>query len=267
MKFNPSQLAALGSLLCLLPASAAVIVPVDTKQSNAFGSLRLASNMLNSTGINVSQTTLYNHDGSPSGEPNSANNSQWSTTAKVNTGAGRTIALEVAAGKVWVVLDLGATFDLTSIKLWNFNWDNTAGTPLTSLNNRGISQFDIYVRNTVADTSDGTVGGTAINLTGVSDATNALSNAPVFDVGITNPWTLALSNQSLAVSANNDTSNTGQSFNLTGNTARFIAIKADTYFGDAGGVGLGKVRIEGIPEPAAALLGVFGFLTLLPRRR
>jgi hypothetical protein len=134
------------------------------------------------------------------------------------------------------------------------------------LNNRVINQFDVYVRDTAADTDDGTVGGAAINVSQVSDATNALSLAPAFLLGSADPWTLALSNQSLAVAPNHDTY-TGQSFDLTGNTGRFIAIKADSYHGDTGGVGLGKIRIEGIPEPRAALLGALGLFALLRRRR
>lgn len=250
-------------------ASGAVIVPVEWKQSNAFNTLRLASNMGNATGMNTGEAILFNHDGAPSGEPNNANNSQWTTTAKTTGGGAAGITAEISEDRVWVIMDLGASYDLTTIRIWNFNWDNTAGTPLTSLNNRGISQFDIYVRNTAADTHDGTVGGTAINISTVSDATNALSLAPAFALGSADPWTLASANQALGVAPNSDTY-TGQSFNLTGTTGRFLAIKADSYYGDAGGVGLGKIRVEGtavVPEPVAMLLGSIGLLALLRRRR
>jgi hypothetical protein len=224
-----------------LAARGDIIVPVQIKQSNAFNAVRVASNMLNSTGMDGAGTLLYNHDGSLSGEPTSADNSQWVTSSKVS---GQTITQAVAAGKVWVVFDLGQAYDLTSIKIWNFNWDNSPGTPLTSLNNRGIGQFDVYVRNTEADTDDGTLGGAPINPTGISDAVGALSSAPVFALGSTSPWSLALTDQALAQAANDD-SHAATTYSLAGNTARFIAIKADTYYGATGGVALGKVRIAG----------------------
>jgi methionine-rich copper-binding protein CopC len=242
MKPNPTTILAAVSASLLLAANGDVIVPVSARQSNAFSTLRLASNLLNNTGMDGTGTVLYNHDGLPTGEPNTANNSQWVTTSRVSSG--RSVAQEVDAGKVWVVFDLGASYNLTTLRVWNFNWDNTPGSS-GDLNNRGISQFDVYLRNTVADTSDGTVGGTAINPTGVSDAANALSNAPAFALGTTSPWTLALSDQPLAQAPNNDT-HTATNYDLTGTTGRFIAIKADTYYG-GGGVGLGKVRIEGTP--------------------
>lgn len=246
---------------------AATIVPVAWKASNSFSALRTPNFLSNSTGMNGAETILYNHDASISGEPNTANNSQWLTSSKTNTGTLAGMDAAMTAGKIWIIADLGASYDLTTIKIWNFNWDNTAGSPLTHLNDRGVSQFDVFVRNTVADTDDGTVGGSAINLTSVSDLANALTNAAVFDLGTSNQWTQALSDQALTQSANDDTSNLGQSFDLTGNTARYIAIRVDNHHNALGGIGLGKVRIEGIPEPSAALLGGIGLLALLRRRR
>lgn len=211
---------------------------IEWKQSNAFSTLRLASNLENATGMDAGQSILYNLDGTPSGEPNTANNISWASTFRVTAPA--TLASEVAAGKVWIVADLGASYDLTSVKIWNFTWDNTPGTPV-SLSDRGVNQFDILVRNTAADTSDGTVGGTPINVTSVSDAAGAISNSIPFNVGTSNPWTVVLENQNLTQAPNNDTY-TGQSFVIpAGNTARFIAIRADSFYGGAG-VGLGKVR-------------------------
>lgn len=255
--------------ICLVSVNAATIVPIAWEQSNSFNSFRLASNLSNATGMDAGQTLLTNHDGSPSGEPNNANDSQWMTSSKANpnTQAGRDAAM--AAGKIWIIADLGASYDLTSVRIWNFSWDNTAGTPLTSLNNRGVAQFDLLLRNTEADTDDGSPSGAPINPAGVSDATNALTLAPVFNLGTLNPWTITLNNQALAVAPNNDTY-TGESFSLTGNTARFVAIRVDSSYLDAGGIGLGKVRFEGtlaVPEPASALLGSLGLLTLLRRRR
>jgi hypothetical protein len=244
LKLVALLLASFGPVLPL--GAQSVIPPAAWKQSNAFNNLRLASNMGNNTGMYTGDTLLSNHDGLPSGEPNNANNSQWVTSSKASGG----ITAAVTAGKVWVVIDLGAVYDLTDIQIWNFNWDSTPGSPTTSLNNRGITQFDLLLRNTAADTNDGTIGGTAINPTGVSDDTNALSNAPVFNLGTTNPWTVALSDQALALAANDD-NHAATTYSLTGNTARWIAIRADSYGGNTGGVALGKVRITGTPAPLA----------------
>ncbi len=267
MKTNFTLMTAAAGAACMLAANAATIIPTSWKQSNAFSNDRLASNLSSATGMSGDETILYNHDGSLLGEPTSANGSQWVTSSKANpnTQPGRDAAM--TAGKVWIVADLGASYDLTTIRIWNFNWDNTAGSPTTSLNNRGVSQFDLFLRDSAADTDDGTVGGATINLSNVSDATNALTDSAVFNLGTTDVWTLAISNQALAQAPNNDTY-TGESIDLTGQTARFIAIRVDSSYGGTG-IGLGKVRFDGtlVPEPGAALLGSLGLLALLRRRR
>jgi hypothetical protein len=224
---------------------------IEWKESNAFNTLRLASNLENATGMDAGQTILYNLDGTPSGEPNNANNISWLTSSKVNSPA--TLATDIAAGKVWIVADLGASYDLTSVKIWNFNWDNTPGSPASSLNNRGVNQFDILVRNAAADTNDGTAGGTPINVPSVSDDTGAITLSAPFNLGTTSPWTVALENQTLSQAPNNDTY-TGQNFIIpAGNTARFIAVRADSFYGGTG-VGLGKIRF--IVDNSAPTLGL-----------
>ena len=65
------------------------------------------------------------------------------------------------------------------------------------------------------------------DLTSVSDATNALTNSAVFNLGTSDPWALVISNQALGQAPNNDTY-TGESFDLTGQTARFVAIRVDS---------------------------------------
>jgi len=211
---------------------------IDWKQSNAFNTLRLASNLENPAGMDAAQTLLYNQNTTTpaAGETAGADNKYWMTTSRV--AAGSSLAAVMTAGKVWVVADLGASYDLTSVKIWNFQWQN--GT--TNFATRGVSQFDILVRNTAADTGDGTVGGTPINLASVSDLADAMTNSIPFNLGTTNPWTVALENQTLDQAPNNDTY-AGQSFIIPpGNTARFIAIRVDSHYGNTGGVGLGKVR-------------------------
>jgi autotransporter-associated beta strand protein len=218
---------------------AAPITPVAWKQSNASNTARTAANLGNGTGMDVAQTLLYNHDGSLPGEPTSANNSQWNC---VSAGFGQAV---LDQRRVWIVVDLGAVYDLSTLRVWNFNWDDSPGSPTTSLNNRGISQFDVYVRNAAADTDDGTVGGTPINTSTVG---GSMATAPVFNLGTANLWQEVLSNQALAQAANDDT-HAATSYNLTGNTGRFLAIVVDAGYGGVN-ASLGKVRIEGtVPPP------------------
>jgi hypothetical protein len=223
---------------------------IEWKQSNAFNTLRLASNLENPAGMDAAQTLLYNQNTTTpaAGETAGADNKYWMTTSRV--AAGSSLAAVMTAGKVWVVADLGASYDLTSVKIWNFQWQN--GT--TNFATRGVSQFDILVRNTAADTDDGTVGGTPINLASVSDLADAMTNSIPFNLGTTNPWTVALENQTLDQAPNNDTY-AGQSFIIPpGNTARFIAIRVDSHYGQSGGIGLGKVRF--IVDNTAPTLGL-----------
>ena len=105
------------------------------------------------------------------------------------------------------------------------------------------------MRDTEADTDDGTTGGTPINLHDESTVNN-VSGDPVFNLGTANLWELALENQSLAQAPNSDT-HTATTYNLNGNTARFIAIRVDSIHDASGGARLGKVRVyEGVvPSP------------------
>ena len=82
------------------------------------------------------------------------------------------------------------------------------------------------MRNSEADTDDGTAGGTAINLNTRMVPVLDIP-LPVFNVGTSNPWQLALSDQQIAQAPNNDTY-TGQSYDLSGNYGRFVAIVADS---------------------------------------
>jgi hypothetical protein len=117
MKTKTTQIMVAAMWVCSLSANAAVIVPTAWKQSNAFSTLRLASNLGNATGMSAGETILYNHDGSPSGEPTTANSSQWTTSSKTTGGGAAGIAAEITEGRVWIVIDLGATYDLTAIKV------------------------------------------------------------------------------------------------------------------------------------------------------
>ena len=80
-----------------------------------------------------------------------------------------------------------------------------------------------------ADTSAGTAGSALINLNNTA-ADNTLDDDAVFNFGISNPWQLAMAGQPLARAPNHD-SYKGENFNLVGNTARFVAIRPNRYYG------------------------------------
>jgi hypothetical protein len=212
------------------------ITPVAAKYSNAYSEDRVPTNLFNAAGMDANATYLYNLDGSPGGEPTSANGVSWVTTSWFN------VATAAAAGRIWIVIDLGASYALGNLDIWNFQWETTA-----DLSDRGISQFDVFVRNTEADTDDGTAGGNPINVSGAG-YNNSVDDDAIFNLGTSSQWQLALSDQALAQAPNNDTY-TATSFDLSGNTARFIAIRADSYYG-GDGAGLGKVRVHVVPPPA-----------------
>ncbi len=209
-----------------IPASAIPITPVATKYSNVYSANRVPDNLFNATGMDDTETFLYNLNGTISGEPTGPDGVLW-MTSNTDTNA-------VTQGRVWIVIDLGASYALGNLDIWNVQWSHASG----DLSNRGISQFDVFVRNTDADTDDGTGGGTAINVSGQG---TSIVTAPVFNLGTSDQWQVALSDQPLAQAPNNDTY-TATTFDLVGNLARFVAIRVDSGYGGST-FGIGKIRI------------------------
>lgn len=183
------------------------------KTSQAILGSRSGDNLVNDAGLNGDE--LYNLDGTEAGEPTNATGVSWQTATGNDD-------LAASQGRVWVVFDLGVSRVLDSVDIWNFQW-NLNGT--TDLSNRGTAQFDVYVRDSEADTDDGTAGGTPINVGG--DTSSDALNGTVFDLGASNPWTLVLENQTLAQAPNSDTY-TPENFDLSGFAGRFVAIVADS---------------------------------------
>jgi hypothetical protein len=198
------------------------VVPSAVKTSTALNAQRFCDNLFNSSGMTASAEVLFNLDASQPGEPASADGVSWTTPS------GGEAAL-LAGRKVWWVADLGASRALNEVRIWNFQWNHSTG----DLSNRGISQFDLYLRDSMADTDDGTSGGAVIN---------PQLSVTAFNPGSSNPWQAVMIDQTLARAPNTDTY-AGQTFPLAGQTGRFLAFVADSYHG-GNGVALGKVRVR-----------------------
>ena len=67
-------------------------------------------------------------------------------------------------------------------------------------------------------------------------------SAATFDLGSADPWYVALPDQAVARAPNAD-GYAGQSYGLTGQSGRFLALVADSYYG-GNGIALGKVRLR-----------------------
>jgi hypothetical protein len=218
--------------------------------------------------MDATETYLYNQFAPlATGETTGADYKEWVTTSQTGPGWVGGLASCMTLQKVWAVVDLGGVYELSTIKIWNFQWQNSATLPAGDLSNRGLSQFDVYVRNSVADTDTGLASGAAINLNNTIYG-GYLNVVPSFNLGTSYQWQLALSDQALARAPNTDTY-AGQSYNFSvPKYGRFVAIVADTYYGGAGS-GLGKVRLDGtsIPEPATIGILLLGSVLGLRCRR
>jgi hypothetical protein len=161
----------------------------------------------------------------------------------------------------WFIVDLGGSYAVESINIWNYNHEGGAGdseTPAGELA-RGVKDFNLWVRN------DGTAGGNVHN-----------SNV-IFD---SNGWTQIGGANVLQPGTGLD-DYIGESFALGGD-ATHVAIEilsnhdgtvtANGTLQDNFGplVGLSEVRVfaDVVPEPGAlVLLMVLGFTGLLRRVR
>ena len=140
----------------VLAANAATVAPVSWKQSNALSAQRLAGNLSVSSGMDGTEMVLYNLDGKIGSEPTTANGVSWCTSGRPNA---KGLVSAAATGRVSIIADLGASYDLSSMRIWNFQWRNGS----QDLSNQGVRQINILVRDAEANTNDGTPAGTLIN--------------------------------------------------------------------------------------------------------
>lgn len=159
----------------------------------------------------------------------------------------------------WIQWDLGASFTLDSIKVWNYNDSSRYAA--------GIRQVDIYISN-VATPGDPEIAGAGNGDNWTLWADNAILAA--------GPGAAGYTGFDLATVALTET------FALNTVSTRYVRFEVDSTFRSdginlGGGTGddidiAGLAQIEfyqadGVPEPSSALLGCLGVLALLRRRR
>lgn len=161
----------------------------------------------------------------------------------------------VAAADEWIQWDLGASYNLDSIQLWNYN----DGSRYAS----GIRTLDIYLSN-VATPGDPEIAGAG----NADNWTHWAVNATLLAA----PGTAGYTGFDLETVVGSS---------LPAGEFRFVRFEVNsTFIGDGINVGGGTLggqnaslsqieffQADGIPEPSAVLLGSIGMLALLRRRR
>jgi hypothetical protein len=137
----------------------------------------------------------------------------------------------------WIVYDLGDTYDVNGIYVWNY-WDSPANG-----STQGAKDVDVLFATTLNNTF-GTQASVDNDFSGLISA--------VFP-----EMTDVTSNQG-----------TGGLVDLgSATTARYVLFNINTNHGHPDRVGLGEIRFTNIPEPSSLALLGFGSLLFLRRRR
>ena len=162
----------------------------------------------------------------------------WTHTGGENEfGDNRNYLADARAGQTvvddkWVAFDLGSVQELSAMNVFNF------GVSAGVRNQRGTQNADVYYR------SD-SLGGNANNNNVAFDATG---------------WT-AFGSQVFTIGPTDGLAQGADTLDMSGITARYIAIDINTNHGDSGFVGLGEVQFfNTIPEPGSGALLSVGLL-------
>ncbi len=176
-----------------------------------------------------------------------------------NTQGGWRVGSGLTTADQWIQWDLGSSFQLDTIRGWNFNDDFRFAS--------GIRRVDIFFSN-VASPGDPEIAG----------------------VGNGDNWTHWTGGEVILPAAPGEPAYTGFDLETTvGSTLptgefRFVRFEVNSTFvgdgitlptndrgvnGSNGGdqASFGQIEFYQVPEPSTALLGAFGFLALLRRRR
>jgi len=141
----------------------------------------------------------------------------------------------------WIEWNLGDSYVLDSIHVWN--------AAFSAANTMSIKGVDIYFSN-VAAPGDPEAGGAA-NWTKLGGSTATLT-LPMATFGANSGFDLE----------------TATTTALPTTAVRWVRFELNSRYGSATGyTGISEIQFFAIPEPSSALLGAFGFLALLRRRR
>jgi len=214
-------------------ASAAVITVGD-------GLTATASSYQNAS--NYSATRAVNGSGLTGDEHSTGNQINWWSN-NITADATHVLANQ------WIQFDLGDSYVLSTVQVWNNNQTSAGG-----LQNSGINQLDIYFSSALTDPGDPEGAGAG-------------------------NWTLWKEDAifTIATGANDYTgfdmaTDTGVNTALPTTAVRWVRFEVDSVFSDnatyPGSVGLAEIQFTAVPEPSTtALLGLAGLSLILRRRR
>jgi len=223
------------SALLAAPAQAALITPTLATASSDITNNNDPVYAINESGMNFTgDKNDYTNWTMSAGSGNTAQGTDW-------------MADNPSGVSTWLIVDLGETYNLETISIWNFN----PGTTSSTYTNRSSKTVDIY-------TSTSGVGNNSNDNNSAFDSTGWTSLAS--DFGLTkNPG-------NATVSAPN-----GVLTGLTGVQARYVGISvtAAQIGSRLNRAALGEVQFFGtpVPEPSSLALLAAGGLMMIKRRR
>jgi len=210
-----------GMLVVLFVASdgSAFITGVTTE---AYSSAYLPTNLhpdslLNGNGLDVN---------GPDTHSLTASNNMWQSDAG-------------AQEDQWVVFDLGAVYDLTSMKVWNFNEGGNTGPNFGNQDyNQASGTKDVLLRG--SDTIPGDW--------------NSMPDLGTYQI---------------ALAAGDDTTAFGTVLNVNANSIRYLLLDVQSSWdvGNYPWVGLSEVRFTEVPEPTTLVLLGLGLPWLRKKRK